>query len=190
MQGVVIVSYKEHKNKWKNCKLCPLHSKATKIVLGRGTVPSDILFIGEAPGQSEDVIGQPFVGPAGHLLDHIIEVASKDYLEDGNELSISFTNLIGCIPLDEENDKVSEPPKDSIKKCSGRLLEFIDLASPKLIVLVGKLAAKWSPTSDEWATIEIMHPAAILRLDQSQQGLAIQRTVFQIKDAICSNFIF
>jgi uracil-DNA glycosylase family 4 len=48
---------------------------ANRVVLVRGSVPCDVLFIGEAPGQSEDVVGRPFVGPAGKLLDRIIEDA-------------------------------------------------------------------------------------------------------------------
>lgn len=68
-------AWTDHVAKWKNCDLCPLHKQRNRICIARGTVPCDVLFVGEAPGPSEDAIGQPFVGPAGKLLDQIIERA-------------------------------------------------------------------------------------------------------------------
>ncbi len=64
--------YQEYKKQWKGCKRCPLYKTRRKIVHCRGSLPCDIFFLGEAPGDSEDLLGKPFVGPAGKLLDRII----------------------------------------------------------------------------------------------------------------------
>ena len=67
--------YIKHREKWKDCTRCLLHEHRRKIVLCRGKIPADVLFVGEAPGESEDVLGSPFVGPAAQLLDSLIEQA-------------------------------------------------------------------------------------------------------------------
>lgn len=71
--GASLSLFQLHVREWENCTRCPLCETRRNIVLSRGKVPCDVLFIGEGPGESEDVLGAPFVGPAGHLLDHIIE---------------------------------------------------------------------------------------------------------------------
>ena len=58
--------------KWKDCRDCYLCETRNRIVFARGTIPADVLFLGEAPGESENVTGVPFDGPAGNLLDAII----------------------------------------------------------------------------------------------------------------------
>lgn len=169
--------YQRHCKKWKKCVRCALCNSRNKIVLARGKIPAEILFIGEAPGASEDVIGRPFVGPAGKLLDKIIEQAI-----DG-QYDYALTNLVACIPLDSEGNKTTEPPKDSITACKPRLTEFVGLVNPKLVVFVGRLAAKYYQYP-ELKTIQIIHPAAILRMDLSQKGLAVKRSIVTIEDAV------
>lgn len=172
-----------HKEKWKDCKLCNLCNTRKNVVLARGSIPCDIVFIGEAPGFSEDVIGQPFVGPAGHLLDRIIEEANP-----GNKWDMAFTNLIACIPKENLNQKVTEPPEESIIACHERLKEFIKLCEPQLIVCVGKVADRRILAnfghSDAKNFLTIIHPASILRMNISQKELAIQRVVVKISDAL------
>lgn len=170
-------NYSEHRKKWKNCERCDLCQTRKHVVLARGTVPCDVLFAGEAPGQSEDVLGRPFVGPAGKLLDRLIARTL-----DG-QYDYCLTNVVACIPIDAEaGGKAGEPPKASIKACAPRLQEMIELAQPSLIVRVGKLATKHVITSIP--TIDITHPAAILRMDVTQQGLAYQRCYVAIEDAL------
>lgn len=65
--------YQRHVESWKNCTRCPAHLHRKHTALVRGSLPCDVLFVGEAPGESEDVLGKPFVGPAGHLFDHIVK---------------------------------------------------------------------------------------------------------------------
>lgn len=190
--------WKSHVARWGDCRLCPLCDTRKKIVLARGSLPCDVLFIGEAPGPSEDVIGQPFVGPAGHLLDEIMTRAGFDETDVGvRPVTRAFTNLVACIPKDESSgDKFTEPPLESIKACFPRLVELVRMAKPKLIITVGKLAAKhvygqaqfdpvdWLPENHFIQWEEIIHPAAILRMDLSQRGLQIQRTIVKLSDAL------
>lgn len=172
------MKYSEHKAKWKDCQLCPLGKTRTRIVLARGTVPCKVLFIGEAPGASEDSHGVPFIGPAGHLLDRIIKEALPPFT------TFALTNLVACIPLGDDGNKTAEPSKESITACQDRLWEFVEMCQPELVVLVGTLSKKHFGTSDQWATTDIIHPAAILRMDVSQKGLAIQRSIVRISTAL------
>jgi len=149
------------------------------VVLARGRVPADILFVGEAPGASEDVVGSPFVGPAGRLLDHIVGLSL-----DGQH-DYTMTNLVCCIPKDLGNAK-GEPPKEAILACRTRLLDFIDICEPRLLVTVGLMAQKHAPVVEDVNRTGIIHPAAILRIDASQQSLAIKRCVVAIEDAVAA----
>ena len=169
--------YKRHVAKWENCDKCLLCKHRTRVVIARGKVPAEILFIGEAPGVSEDVIGLPFVGPAGRLLDHFIDRAI-----DGQH-DYALTNLVCCLPKTDAKDK-EEPPKEAIVACKDRLMEFIKLCQPDLIVCVGTLPRKHVPKLEGINYTAITHPAAILRMDASQQPLAIKRCIVTIEDAI------
>jgi len=166
-----------------------------RVVLCRGTIPCDILFIGEAPGESEDTIGKPFIGPAGKLLDQIIQEAMKTTIDRG--FTHAFTNLVGCIPRDDDGGKATEPTPVEIIQCSRRLEEFVELCNPKLIVCVGKLSENWiQPTtmgvktkkhiirSYSGKTVALTHPAAILRANIAQKGLMIQRNIVNLQTAI------
>lgn len=170
--------YQKHKADWKDCTRCPLCEGRSSVVLKRGTIPCAVLFVGEAPGASEDVLGEAFVGPAGHLLDDAINRAC-----DGREITRAFTNLVGCIPLGDDGEKTKEPPLEAIKACRPRLVDFTHIARPKMIVLVGKLSVKHVVREKCYKYIEITHPAAILRADQSQQLIMFQRVVVTLANA-------
>lgn len=203
------LTWTSHQERWKNCTLCPLHERRRKIVLLKGSIPADILFIGEAPSASENAIGVPFTGPAGHLLDHIVkstldkcgsEVDTGGCDPSGRWVSvwqpldvrIAYTNLIACIPKDETGNKVGEPTKECIHACSPRLEEVFKLCRPALCVCVGQFAEKWVGTlfgfSDATDFTHITHPAAILRADVSQQQLFIQRAIITLSDAVQDAF--
>lgn len=171
--------FQKHRAKWGKCEECPLHEHRLNVCHLRGSIPCDVLFVGEAPGASEDVVGYPFAGPAGHKLDEIVNAALRN-----QGLRTAFTNLVGCLPTDESGSKNGEPPDESVRKCSPRLQEIIAMCKPRLIVWVGKLAAKHGrPKYQGISSVEIVHPAAILRADESQKGLAIQRATVTLADA-------
>lgn len=186
---MVKTPWQEFKEKWgKGCG-SPHCGTATRVVLTRGKIPCDICFIGEAPGESENVLGIPFAGPAGKLLDRIV------LLSIGDRYRVGFTNVVGCIPREETDDgrqKASEPDHDQCMSCKPRLVEFIELVDPKLIVRVGKLAQEYlDPTWRDAAKfhkpipfVDIVHPAAIIRANRAQQGLMIQRCVVAVQNAV------
>lgn len=173
--------YQRHKAHWSKCRACDLCKHRSRVVLARGRVPADVLFIGEAPGVSEDALGKPFMGPAGKLLDRIIEQAI-----DGQH-DYALTNLVGCIPLLDDGKKTSQPPDSAIHECNERLHEFVRLCRPIVVVSVGGLAHKWVTEAGfehPEVFVSIIHPAAILRMDVSQRGLAVQRSIVIISDAV------
>ena len=172
-----LTPYQEHVDKWIDCNRCSLHRARSKVVLCRGVLPADILFVGEAPGTSEDAIGQPFMGPAGKLLDRIIEQANEaDY-------SYAITNIVGCIPK-VNGIKVAEPPPEAIEECSSRAWGLYKICKPRLTVCLGKLAAKHMLHLRGTRRLNLIHPSAILRMDISQKSLTIQRAVVSLRDAI------
>jgi uracil-DNA glycosylase len=198
------MTYKKHKAKWKDCTKCELHKNRKHVVFARGSrIPCDIVFIGEAPGHSENIKGLPFHGHAGHLLNDMIQQAYDSV--PGSEVTYAITNVIGCIPLIEEEGsitKLHDPPEECVDACAPKLKEFIRLCKPRAIVLVGNVAAKYVQceaqfsTSGgkpvEWNTApaghllfrDIVHPARIIRSDTSQQGLMVQRAIITIADLI------
>lgn len=155
------VSYQHHRECWKDCTRCHLHETRNRVVLARGVLPCDILFVGEAPGKSEDVlrggipgIGRPFVGPAGQLLDDIIaesigKAKGREWYDYGpmhpaSRYRYALTNLVACIPVDPETgSKDGQPKPVSIKACAPRLVELFRLAKPRLVVAVGGLSSTW-----------------------------------------------
>ena len=171
------MKWKEHVEKWKDCKVCERCQKRARVVLARGKVPADILFIGEAPGVSENMLGKPFVGPAGKLLDSIIENSLS--VIQGEQPRLCWTNLVGCLP--ETDDEKKEPNKKEIKACSGRLAEIVAIAKPRAIVRVGRLATKHAEIPEGVLYTDVIHPAWILRSKEPQTGLAIHQTMVRIR---------
>lgn len=194
------IKWSEFREKWKDCEACPLHTTRHRIVLAKGSVPCDVLFVGEAPGKSEDTAGLPFHGPAGKLLDEMVDEATKDFIvgelcDDDVEPfrpRVAYTNILCCIPAEEDGTKIEnlgEHPHaaEYAKACSARLVEFITrVAQPKLVVCVGKYSTKYLkkfvPHRD-FQYVEITHPAAILRADVGQKGLLMQRNIVALRDA-------
>ena len=190
MKSLPLTAYQRHVRAWESCTRCELHEHRHKVVLFKGRLPCDVLFVGEAPGVSENTIGKPFVGPAGKLLDMIIHNATN-HLEIPPRMA--FTNLIACIPLDEEGAKKTvTPPFEAIEACGPRVQEAIDLARPKLVVFVGQLAESWlDPKVKGVAKIpkgcaveRIDHPAYILRQNVANQGLMAQTAEVRFRNAV------
>lgn len=177
--------YQQLLDEWKECDRCELCARRTRVVMARGKIPCDIAFVGEAPGESEDMLGSPFKGPAGHLLDQIV---SRSVPEGVRCL---FTNLVGCIPRNEEGGKTGEPPDESVRACAPRLQTLIRLAEPRLIVCVGTCARDWlDPKYRDCVKfhrpiprIDVHHPAYILRANVVQRSLLVQRCVVTIANA-------
>ena len=169
-------------------------------MFARGTLPCDLLLVGEGPGDGEDVVGLPFIGPAGDLLDSIVARALNGVNHDHHLLqemgrgpvTVAFYNMVGCMPKDEQGYKVGEPDADQLEACLPRLLEFIDLAQPSVILCVGKVARDWlrqgykdSPALPPCVhtVVDMLHPAAILKGSIAQREMSIQRCVHDVRRA-------
>ena len=179
-----MTTWLEHVAWWRDCQACPLGRQRTNIVLARGEVPCNVLFCGEAPGASEDANAQPFIGPAGNLLQKIIERA----LPDG--MTYALTNLVACFPAEAKARGDNEPEVAEIRACRPRLMEFIGIAKPRLIVCVGNLAADYIG-HDAYGkvmgaeVIQIVHPAHILaRLPLAQKQMAVNKSIVVIRSAV------
>lgn len=162
---------KAWKRKWKACQRCPLGREAHNHVLYRGDIPCDMLLIGEAPGLSEDVLGEPFIGPAGKMLDLAIERAF-----DEPDLSprICIANILCCLPHDGDRS-FRKPKKEEVEQCKLHLEELEVIADPAVIVLLGKVAEE--NYSTEIPSITIPHPSTALRSYGFKRSYYLERMV-------------
>ena len=108
----------------RNCKLC---EQRTKTVPGSGNPAAEVLFIGEAPGKSEDLQGVPFVGAAGKFLDKMLESIGW------SRENIFIGNVVKCRPPENR-----DPEPDEVEKCWNFLQRQIEIIAPKLIVTLGR----------------------------------------------------
>jgi uracil-DNA glycosylase len=115
-----------------DCQRCKLAPHRTHIVFGVGNPNADLVFVGEAPGQDEDLRGEPFVGRAGQLLTEIIVKGMKIRRED-----VYIANIIKCRPPQNR-----DPEPDEIAACEPFLKHQLELIKPKAIVTLGKFAAQ------------------------------------------------
>jgi len=111
------------------CTKCSLSKTRTNPVPGEGNPKAEIMFIGEAPGEQEDLQGRPFVGQAGKFLDKLLKLANL------NREDIFITNIIKCRP-----PKNRDPLPEEIQSCLPYLKEQIRLIKPILIVTLGRYA--------------------------------------------------
>lgn len=154
----------ELKKTIKSCEKCKLSENRTNAVPGSGNKDADILLIGEAPGEKEDLQGEPFIGRAGKKLDKYLEQADIDREE------IFISNCVKCRPPDNR-----DPHKDELKNCHPYTKRLIELIDPEAIGLLGRvpteqLTGKKSITRARGKKIEkkgkiyipTFHPAALI----------------------------
>ena len=116
----------------KNCLKCDLGKTRKNFVFGVGDFNASLLLVGEAPGEQEDLNGEPFVGRAGKLLDKMLTAINRS-----RENDVFICNVLKCRPPDNR-----DPSKEEISKCEPYLVNQIDLIQPKLIVALGRVAGK------------------------------------------------
>ena len=149
------------------CTRCGLCETRHNVVFGVGNESADIMFVGEGPGEQEDLKGEPFVGPAGKLLDDMLSIIDLD-----RHSNCYIGNIVKCRP--PRNRDPLETEQDA---CIGYLRNQVALIKPKIIVCLGRIAAKrlidpdyritrqhgqWVERSGIWMTA-IYHPSALLR---------------------------
>jgi uracil-DNA glycosylase family 4 len=177
---------------WKDCRRCDLAATRKRVVFGRGKLPADVVFIGEAPGPSEDVTGKAFDGPAGDKFDELIHRAwGVKWSEDYAPMRLFFTNLVGCIPWLPDRSKWEAPDHDAVMACKPRLEALVEMAAPRLIVFVGRPAREYLDQTWRDAprlpagvpAVEIKHPSAVLRAQTANRSLLAQQIVVALRDA-------
>ncbi|MCX6667413.1 MAG: uracil-DNA glycosylase [Euryarchaeota archaeon] len=115
-----------------NCRKCDLWKTRKKPVFGEGSIDTDILFVGEAPGYNEDLQGRPFVGKAGKILDELLESIGL------HRSDIYIANILKCRPPNNRN-----PLKTEIDACTEHLDKQIELIQPKIMVPMGNFACSY-----------------------------------------------
>lgn len=119
-----------------SCQACGLCQGRTHTVFGTGDEQADWMVVGEAPGENEDLQGEPFVGAAGQLLDNMLKAVGRHRSGEGPE-GVFITNVLKCRPPANRN-----PQPDEVAQCEPYLARQVALVKPKVIVAMGRFAVQ------------------------------------------------
>lgn len=156
------------------CQKCELGATRTNLVFGTGNPNADLMFVGEAPGEQEDLSGIPFVGRGGQLLDKFL------YAVDIERKDVYIANILKCRP-----PKNRDPLPQEEEACIGYLREQVRLIQPKIIVCLGRISAmklikpdfKITQEHGQWfekngyLMTAVFHPAALLRDPRKKEAM-------------------
>ena len=160
-------NWKELQEACLSCQKCSLRQGCRQVVFGVGNPESKVLFIGEGPGEQEDIEGEPFVGRSGQLLDKMLAAIDLD-----RNKNIYIANIVKCRP-----PKNRDPLPEEQEACIDWLRNQVMIMRPKIIVCLGRIAAMKLIKPDMKITKEhgiffekngvlmmaTLHPAALLR---------------------------
>lgn len=168
----------------KGCHGCHLYKLGTQTVFGEGRKRSDLMLIGEQPGDAEDKAGHPFVGPAGGLLDRALDAAGIERDD------VYVTNVVKHFKWERDDTSKrrihSKPNTAEVRACLPWLEAEIEVVKPEAIVCLGATAAKALlgpsfsvtkkravPMESEWAPLVFatVHPSAVLRAPRDRRAL-------------------
>lgn len=172
------------------CQKCDLCKGRTNLVFGVGNPESKILFVGEGPGEQEDLKGEPFVGRSGQLLDKYLDAVGLD-----RHKNIYIANIVKCRP-----PKNRDPLPEEQDACISWLRNQTALMRPKILVCLGRIAGQkiinpnlritkehgqWTQKGEMWMTATL-HPAALLRdprkkADAFEDFLTIRKKMEELK---------
>lgn len=175
------------------CTRCELYEHATQTVFGDGPVPAPLMLVGEQPGDHEDVEGEPFVGPAGHLLDRALRDAGIE------RRRVYVTNAVKHFRWEPRGKRRihKTPGTEHVRACRLWLDEELRLVQPGLVVVLGAVAAKallgpsfrltqhrgeimsWNDTR----LTATVHPSAVLRTDDAGRPAAYAAFVADLRVA-------
>lgn len=162
------------KRKAHDCRACPLWKPATQTVFGEGPADADIMLIGEQPGLHEDMQGEPFVGPAGRMLDHALAEAGLD------RGALYLTNTVKHFKYTQRGTAKLHKRANAAEQAACRMWLAAELARvrPKIVVALGAMAAQtlfgsafrlsrgrgeWRALDEQVQAMATWHPSAILR---------------------------
>lgn len=184
-------NWEELKRSCLNCTACPLCKTRHKVVFGVGPQNAEVLFVGEGPGQQEDLQGEPFVGAAGKLLDDMLSII------DLGRNNCYIANIVKCRPPGNR-----DPQPEEQDACIGYLQEQMRLLQPKILICLGRIAAKrlidpdykitaqhgsWVEKDGIWMSA-IYHPSALLRdLNKRPETFRDLLSIREKVRAVCSN---
>jgi uracil-DNA glycosylase len=172
------------------CKACPLWKTGTQTVFGDGSPKAEVMFVGEQPGDQEDKVGKPFVGPAGRLLDKAME-------EAGIDRSLAYvTNVVKHFKWKGQGKRRihQKPSWSEVAACFPWLEAELAVVSPRVLVCLGATAAqallgrqfrvtqhRGEPVESDLAPVVIatVHPSSILRADD--RDAALEKFVADLK---------
>lgn len=167
-------AWEDLEERCKACHKCALARTRTNVVIGCGNREADLMFVGEAPGENEDLTGTPFVGRAGKLLDFYLEAVGI------SRESVYICNILKCRP-----PKNRDPLPEEENCCMGFLREQVRLVQPKMIVCLGRISAMRLLREDFKITKEhgifvqkgrfqmcaVFHPSALLRDPSKREAM-------------------
>ena len=173
------------------CRGCPLWEPATQVVFGAGPADARLVLVGEQPGDQEDLAGEPFVGPAGRLLDGALEEAGID------RSAAYVTNAVKHFKFRAQGKRRIHASPDTweVRACTPWLQAEVALLKPDVVVLLGATAGKavfgpsfrvtqsrgvlmaWPPSGDHdrfgsGQALATIHPSAVLRADDREAARA------------------
>jgi uracil-DNA glycosylase len=174
------------------CTACPLHETGTQTVFGEGSAEAEVMFVGEQPGDQEDLQGKPFVGPAGKLLDKALEEAGIDRSQ------VYVTNVVKHFKWQARGKRRihQKPNWSEIAACRPWLDAELEVVKPRVLVCLGATAAqallgrdfrvsrqRGKPVDSDLAehVLATVHPSSILRADQDQREQEYQEFVRDLK---------
>jgi len=169
-----LTTWNELESRCLNCTACGLCEDRHHVVFGVGSRESRVMFIGEGPGEQEDLKGEPFVGRAGQLLDKMLYAVDLD-----RKTNVYITNIVKCRP---PHNRDPEPGEQDA--CIGYLRDQTRLIRPKIIVTLGRISGMklikpdlritrehgmWFEKKGVWM-MPMLHPAALLRNPAQMEG--------------------
>lgn len=189
VKTAVYDNWEQLKNDCLSCRKCGLCETRTNLVFGVGNENAEVLFVGEGPGENEDLQGEPFVGRGGKLLDKMLDAVDLD-----RRKNIYIANIVKCRP-----PKNRDPQPEEQDCCIEWLREQTRLLRPKIIVCLGRISAQKLISKDFLVTKQhgefiekggmlfmgTYHPAALLRNPNNKPAafedfLALQRKIREI----------
>jgi DNA polymerase len=172
------------------CTGCPLHEPATQVVFGRGPRDAELMFVGEQPGDQEDLAGEPFIGPAGQLLNEILEDVAID------RDRVYVTNAVKHFKFEMRGKRRihKKPGIREANACVPWLEAEVEAVQPKVIVALGATAARvlfgntfkitqqrGEVMETRWAksSLATYHPSALLRVPDPQAAAAMREAMIE-----------